>query len=211
MYTLYYAPGTASMVVHHALLEIGTPYRLEKVDFDQAAQRNPEYLRLNPLGRVPTLMIEGKPYFESAALLLILAECHPEAGLAPPPGSESRAAWHQWIVFLANAFGPLYRYWFYPSDLGTDGGSQASREALRSQIETMWNTVDKHLASSGPYMLGEHFSGADLLATMYMRWSRNMPKPATEWPALSRLADLVRARPAWARLCDLEGLEEWRS
>jgi glutathione S-transferase len=46
---------------------------------------------------------------------------------------------------------------------------------------------------------------------MYMRWSRNMPKPATEWPALRRLADLVRARPSWARLYEIEGLTEWRA
>ncbi|MDQ1344485.1 MAG: glutathione S-transferase [Pseudomonadota bacterium] len=73
MYTLFYSPGSASMVVHLALLEIGAPFRLEKVDFDREAQRSPEYLRINPRGQVPTLVIDGQPYFESAALLMILA------------------------------------------------------------------------------------------------------------------------------------------
>jgi glutathione S-transferase len=58
-------------------------------------------------------------------------------------------------------------------------------------------------------MLGKDFSGADLLAVMYMRWSRNMPRPALEWPSLRRLADLVRARPSWRRMYELEGLTEW--
>jgi glutathione S-transferase len=58
-------------------------------------------------------------------------------------------------------------------------------------------------------MLGKDFSGVDLLATMYMRWSRNMPRPALEWPALRRLADLVRARPSWRRMYEVEGLTEW--
>ena len=89
VYTLYYSPGSASLVVHLALLEIGAPFRLEKVDFDRDAQHSPEYLRINPRGQVPTLVIDGQPYFESAALLMILAERHPEARLAPPPGSDA--------------------------------------------------------------------------------------------------------------------------
>jgi glutathione S-transferase len=118
VYTLYYSPGTASMAVHLALLEIGAPHRLAKVDFESDEQHSPEYLRINPRGQVPALVIDGKPYFESAALLMILAERHPEARLAPPPGSALRADWYQWIAFLANSLGPVYRYWFYPQDLG---------------------------------------------------------------------------------------------
>jgi glutathione S-transferase len=211
MYTLYYSPGTASLVVHQALLEIGIPYRLEKVDFDRDAQHSPEYLRLNPRGQVPTLVIDGTPYFESAALLMILADRHPEAGLAPPPGSELRAAWYQWMVFFSNAFGSTYRCWFYPPDLGAAEHPPAVRDALREKIETSWGLVDAHLQLHGPYVLGAQFSVADLLATMYMRWSRNMPRPALEWPALRRLADLVRGRPSWERLYEIEGLTDWRA
>ena len=94
MYTLYYAPGTASMVVHLALLEIGAPHRLVRLDFSKDEQRSADYLRLNPRGQVPTLVIDGQPYFESAALLMILAERHPEANLAPPPGSPLRPEFH---------------------------------------------------------------------------------------------------------------------
>jgi glutathione S-transferase len=209
MYTLYYAPGSASMVVHLALLEIGAPHRLVKVDFDHDEQRSPDYLRLNPRGQVPTLVIDGQPYFESAALLMILAERHPEAKLAPLPGSELRAAWYQWIVFFTNALGPVYRQWFYPPDLGSPEHPPFVRDALRQRIEGAWSLVDTHLQAHGPYMLGETFSGVDLLALMYMRWSRNMPRPVTEWPALRRYADLMRARPSWRRLYEIEGLTEW--
>jgi len=210
VYTLYYSPGTASMVVHLALLEIGAPHRLELVDFDKDAQHGAAYLRLNPRGQVPTLVIDGKPHFESAALLMILAERHPDARLAPPPGSALRADWYQWIVFFTNALGSLHRFWFYPPDLGADEHPPAVRDALRSKIEDSWTLVDAHLAAGGPYMLGAEFSGVDLLALMYMRWSRNMPRPATEWPALRRFADLMRARPSWARLYEVEGLTDWR-
>jgi len=209
VYTLYYSPGTASMVVHLALLEIGAPHRLVRVDFAKDEQHGAEYLRLNPRGQVPTLLVDGQAYFESAALLMILADRHPEAGLAPDVGSDSRARWYQWIVFLANALGPTYRQWFYPPDLGSAEHPPVIREALRSRIEGSWSLVDAHLAAHGPYLLGEEFSAVDLLALMYMRWSRNMPKPATAWPALKRYADTLRARPSWARLYEIEGLTEW--
>lgn len=211
MYTLYYSPGTASMVVHLALLEIGAPHRLERVDFERNAQHDPGYLRLNPRGQVPTLVIDGQPYFESGALLMILAERHPEAKLAPPPGSPLRAAWYQWIVFLASSLGAAYRQWFYPPDLGSEEHTPVVREALRMKIEDAWSHVDAHLAGHGPYILGAEFSGVDLLALMYMRWSRNMPRPVTEWPALRRYAELLRSRPSWQRLYAIEGLIEWRA
>jgi glutathione S-transferase len=209
MYTLYYSPGTASMVVHLALLEIGAPHRLELVDFSRDAQHGADYRRLNPRGQVPTLVIDGKPYFESAALLMILAERHPEAGLAPPPEDPLRADWYQWNAFFTSSVGPVYRTWFYPADLGAAEHPPFVREALRQKIEDAWSLVDRHLAVHGPYMLGARFSGVDLLALMYMRWSRNMPKPVTAWTALKNHAHLMRARPSWKKMYEIEGLTEW--
>jgi glutathione S-transferase len=208
MYTLYYSPGTASMVIHQALLEIGAPFRAELIDF---SRDHGDYLRLNPRGQVPTLVIDGKAYFESAALLMILAERHPEAHLAPPVGSPLRADWYQWVVFFTNSLASAYRYWFYPRDLGSPEHPDFLREALRNRIETAWSLVDAHLAANGPYMLGAQFCGVDLLALMYMRWSRNMPRPVTQWPALKEFADRLRQRPSWKQLYELEGLTEWAS
>jgi glutathione S-transferase len=209
MYTLYYSPGTASMVVHLALLEIGADYRLELVDFDKKAQHSAEYLKLNPCAKVPTLLIEGRPVYESAALLAILAERHPEAKLIPPLGTPEREAWLQWSIYLSNTLMSTYRLWFYPNELGADEHPPAIRAALQRKIESVWDQLDAHLSAHGPYLLGAEFSGVDLLLTMLMRWSRNMPRPVTEWPALKRLADLVRARPSWKRLYELEGLSGW--
>ena len=79
----------------------------------------------------------------------------------------------------------------------------------QTRIEATWDRLDAHLAAQGPYMLGENFSLLDLYATMLMRWSRNMPKPADRWPALAALATRIKARPSWKRLYEIEGLSEW--
>jgi len=211
MYTLYYSPGTASLAVHLALLEIGAPYRLEAVDFEQQQQRSAAYLRLNPLGVVPTLVIDGQPHAESAAILMMLADRHPEARLGPPVGSPQRASWYQWIVHLGCSLGASYRNWFYPADLGAAEHPPAVRAALQQRIESVWARLDGQLAAHGPYLLGAAFSAADLQLIMYLRWSRNMPRTGLEWPALRAFADLVRSRTSWQRLCDIEALNEWRA
>ena len=209
MYTLYYSPGTASMVVHMALIETGAPYRLEQVDIEQGAQRDPAYLALNPRGVVPTLVIDGRARHESAALLMILADRHPDAGLAPPPGSVEREAFQQWLVYLSNTLMSTYRFWFYPPELGSDEHLPQVRAALAAKIEGIWDYLDRELAARGPYLLGDTFSAADLLLAMLMRWSRNMPRPASQWPALTRLAELIRGRESWRHVYAVEGLSGW--
>lgn len=208
MYTLYYSPGAASLLPHLLLLEMGVTYELRRVDTASGEQRSPEYLRLNPNGVVPTLIVDGQPCAETAALLLLLCERHPEAGLAPAIDAPERAAFLQGVLYLANTLQPAFRLWFYPGDVGTVDAA-ALKEGLRVRIETCFDRLADQLADGRPYLLGERLSALDLYATMLMRWSRNMPRPATEWPALKALADRVRARPSWRRLYEIEGLTEW--
>ena len=161
----------------------------------------------------PTLVaITGRP----AANASSCARLNPSTALvetnafdAASNGAISSIPPLQWIAFLTNALGPVYRLWFYPPDLGSAEHPPFVREALRRKIEDAWSLVDAHLGAHGPYLLGADFSGADLLALMYMRWSRNMPKPVTAWPALRAYADRLRARPSWKRLYEIEGLTEW--
>ncbi|MFO1473760.1 MAG: glutathione S-transferase family protein [Lysobacterales bacterium] len=209
MNVLYYAPGSASLLVHWLLIELDVPYELRLVDTAAKQQKTPEYLALNPNGVVPTLVVDGEPRYEAAALAMLLAERHPEAELAPPAGDPRRADYLQWMFNLANMVQPLFRQWWYPGEPAGEANADALRAHCAPRIEAQWQRIDEHLAKNGPHLLGENISAADFYLTMLMRWSRNMPKPATEWPRLAALAKAMKARPSFARLYAQEGLEEW--
>ena len=206
---LYYAPGSASFLVHWLLIELELPHRLHLVDTAAKVQKSPEYLALNPNGVVPTLVIEGKPQYEAAALAMLLAERHPDAQLAPLPDDSQRADYVQWMLNLANMVQPLFRQWWYPGEPAGEANADALRAHCAPRIEAEWARIDAHLAAHGPCLLGERVSVADFYLTMLMRWSRNMPKPATEWPHLAALAQRMKARPSFATLYEREGLTEW--
>ena len=209
MYQLYYSPGAASLVLHWLLIELDAPHELHRVDMEAGQQRTPEYLKVNPNGTVPAMVIDGKPCFESGALVLTLADRHPDARLAPPVGSAARTPYYQWIVYLANSLQPPFRAWFYPEEMFGAEQADAVKRVMQTRIETCFDRLDAHLAANGPWVAGDAISAADFFATMLMRWSRNMPKPASEWPHLLDLARRMKARPSFKTLYEREGLTEW--
>lgn len=210
MLTLYTAPGTAGLHVHWLLLELGLPHDLKFLDLKAGEHKQPEYLALNPAGVVPTLRLDdGTPVIESAAIAMHLADLAPEAGLAPAVGTRERALYVQWYVYLANALQPPFRTWFYPAEAAGADAADAAKDAARARIEAIFALLDAHLGAHGPHLLGERLTAVDFFLVMLMRWSRNMPKPATMWPHLAALAARLKARPSFATLYAREGLTEW--
>lgn len=209
MYTLYFAPGAASLVVHWLLIDLDLPHELVKLDIGARQHKTPEYLALNPSGVVPTLLIDGKPMCEAAAMTMLLADAKPEAGLAPAVGSAKRGAYYQWMFHLANSLQPPFRLWWYPAEAAGEAHAEAGKATAEARIHAVFANLDAHLEKNGPYLLGEDVSAADFMLVMLMRWSRNMPKTALDYPHLARLAGLMKARPSWKALYAAEGLEEW--
>jgi glutathione S-transferase len=210
MHQLYYSPGTASLAAHWMLIEIGAPFELVLTDTETGAQKAPEYLKLNPSGVVPTLIVDGAPVCEVAAILMLLAERHADAGLGVAVGAPGRAAYLQWMVYLANTVMPAFRAWFYPHEPAGEAGTEAATAVARARVEAIWDRIDAHLtAGAGPYMLGERLSTVDFLATMLMRWSRNMPRPATAWPNIARYLARMRAMPSLREVHARERLTDW--
>ena len=112
------------------------------------------------------------------------------------------------MLYLANTVQPAFRLWFYPHELCGEAHIEQVKEGARQRLEAAWQRIDDHLAASA-WMAGDHYSVADIYCTMLMRWSRNMPRPATRWPHANALAARVRERPAWKRVNEIEGLAEW--
>jgi len=208
-YVLYYAPGAASMAVHWMLIEAGVPFEAVLVDIEAGAQRTPDYLRLNPSGRVPTLVIDGVPHGESAALLMLLAEQHPKTAMMPAPGAPDRADWLETMVYLANTLLPAMRDWFYAGKDGDPDGAEAVSALAKRRIEAAWDRLDARLAGEHTHLVGDRLSTADFLAIMLMRWSRNMPRPATAWPHLAAYIERLRALPSYIEVSKREGLTGW--
>ena len=206
---LYGSKSTASLVVHWLLLELGIEHELRMLDFETLEQKSPEYLALNPQGRVPTLVIDGQPVTEAAAIAMHLADLHPDAGLAPAVGSLPRAQYYRWMCFCANTLQPAYRDWFYPAEPAGEDNIEAARAQARSRLEAAWQQVADHLDGSGPYLLGEQRSAADFMLTMLMRWSRNMPRPTDRWPTLHAHAARMKALPSFAETYRREGIADW--
>jgi glutathione S-transferase len=191
------------------LIELGAPHELVKIDIDAGEQRKPEYLRINPRGVVPTLVVEGVPLGEAAALCMILAEQHPQLAFAPPVGSPQRASYISWMFYLSNTLQTAYRDWFYPDEPAGHAAVEAVKASARRRIEACFDRIDAQIAGGGPYLIGDRVGAADFVLTMLVRWSRNMPKPATAWKAIADYVKRMKARPSFKVLYEREGLTEW--
>jgi len=202
MYTLHWNHGSASLVAHMALEEAGVPYKLKFIDMDKGEHRTPDYLTLNPHGKVPALALDGGGVmYETNAIAMYIADRHPQSGLAPAVADPDRAVYTQWMFHLTNSIQPLYLLFYYPERHTTNSGHlEEIKTKAMEQIGEAWDRVERGLAAKGPYMLGERFSAADLPVVMLSNWQQAQPEMLTKRPNLRRLAELVSARPAVRRV-----------
>jgi glutathione S-transferase len=210
VYELFYFPGNANLAPHFVLEEIGAPFELTLVDRDRDAQRSPEYMKLNPNGRIPTLVDHGAKdlvVYETAAIIAYLADTHPEAKLAPPVGTNERAHYYQWMFHLSNTVQAQAHLFFYPEQ---HVGDLAAKDAMFAKAQDDWGAmfrvVDAQLEGRA-YLLGDSLSAADLYLAMLTRWGRNMKTPTRTMPNLRRHAESMFARPAVLRALATEGIK----
>lgn len=209
MLQLYYYPGNANLAPHILLEEIGARYELVLLDRTQNAHKAPQYLKLNPHGRIPTLVDGALVLYESAAICLYLADRHPEAGLAPAIGTEARAQFYKWLIYLTNTLQAELLLYFYPERL-TDDADAASQVKHHAEVRVagMLDFCDRELgASGGPYLLGERYCAADAYLLMLARWTRNMQPPARARAHLGAFLETAFKRPAVRRAFASEKIE----
>lgn len=207
MYRLYYYPENASLAPHVLLEEVGVPYELELVDRETNGQKNAEYIRLNPNGRIPTLVDGELVLFEAAAICLHIADRHPDAGLSPAHGSTERSHFHQWLIFLTNTIQPDLMAFFYPENYTTDSsGFAAVREQAERRLASGFGVLDGAL-HGGRYLVGQRYSACDAYLFMLCTWARWVSAPPAALPNLRRALDAIALRPAVERAYSAEGLD----
>lgn len=206
MPTLYYMPGSAAMAPHAALEEAGVDYELALVERDDGRAR-PDYLAINPLGRVPAYVDGGLVLWESAAIVLHLADRHPDAGLLPPSGSDERSVAVRWLVYLTNTVQATFMHFAYPGRLVGDDpvASSAVAEGAQRRLEEAFEHIET-LLGEGPYLLGSTFSAADLYLFMVTRWCRRLPRKAWTLPNLGPHYARLSERPSVARMLERQGI-----
>jgi glutathione S-transferase len=210
---LYFSPGNANLAPHMILEEIGIPFELVLVDRANNQHLSPEYLKLNPSGRIPVLVDGDLVLFETAAICLHLADTHPEANLAPALRTAQRANLYKWLMYMTNTLQTELLTYFYPDRLCDDEITEAKiKEKAESRVGSMLDILETALKENaekklGRFLIGEQFTILDPFLFMLCRWTRGMGCPAKSRPYLAGYLEHLSKRPATIRTFEKEGIE----
>ncbi|HEY2710391.1 MAG TPA: glutathione S-transferase family protein [Caulobacteraceae bacterium] len=184
MLTLYFAPGASSMAPHIALHEIGAPFEAVAVSFYKDENRTDAFRAMNPEGKVPTLLIDGRPLTEVAGILYYLARAFPDARLMPIGDPEAEARVVSWMSFVASTVHP------------------ARRQGLEHAIG-IYRIADARLG--GADWVAGAYSIADIhLFRLYWRFAASLKPPPGSFPRLEAHHARMLARPAVIRTIEVE-------
>jgi glutathione S-transferase len=182
--TLFYSPQTRATGARVLLEELSVPYDLHVVNMKTGEQRQPAYLAINPLGKVPAVRVGETLVTEQGAIYLYLADLFPEAGLAPALADPDRGAYVRWLFIYGSCFEPAVVDYYMKREPGS------MNETPYASYESLIDMLDETL-KTGPYLLGERFTAADLLWGIALRWTT--------------MFGLVEARPTFQTYMDRIG------
>ena len=183
MLTLYFAPGSSSFAVHIALHEIGVPFESKPMSFKSNNLRSAAYLALNPEGKVPTLIIDGRPLTEVEAILYYLAKRFPDAGLLPRDDIEADAQALSWMSFAASTLHP-------------------ARKRGLDHAKEVWGIADRRLGNGWAL---SRYSIADIhLFRLFWRFANSLKPTPETFPNLTAHYQRMMARPAVQRTIAIE-------
>jgi GST-like protein len=200
-YTIFGDKGSGAFSAEAALAEAGAPYDFHTVSLEKNEQRAPEFLAINPSGKIPAVKLpEGQILTESLAILLTIADHFPNAKLLPPQASAERGTAYRWLAFMAAEIYPMVEISDYPERFAPKGEqADALRAKARERIRERLLIVERMVA--GPWFLPSGFSILDIYAVMFSRWRGSLGK---DWaagghiPKLDALAKALSQRPAIA-------------
>lgn len=186
MLVLYYTPESSSFATHIALHEVGADFEARRVSLADQEQKGEDYLKINAAGKVPTLVIDGRPLTEVAATLFYLARSFPEAGLLPPDKDiETQAHVISWMSYIASAIHPVWS------------------KGLELAVPA-FEVADQRLGAN-KWAVGDQYTIADIhLFRLYWRFSSKHELPEAQLPNLRRHLAQMLARPAVIKTMALE-------
>jgi glutathione S-transferase len=207
MLTLYYAPGTCSLVTHVALHEAGAEHEAKRIDLMKGEHRTPDYLAINPHGRVPALVTDEGTITENLAILGYIADRFGAAGSVPRGDAFQTARAMQMLNWLsgtvhATAFAALFRPVRFSADETLHAGI---KEGAHANLTSHFVELDD-LCGAG-WLEGDTFTAADTYAAVFYRWARMAKFDLSLYPRWSSLVGRVIERPSFLKAIEHEGLK----
>jgi glutathione S-transferase len=193
---LYHAPQSRSAGALILLEELGADYELHVLDLQKGEQRQPAYLGINPMGKVPAIVHDGAVVTEQGAVYAYMADLYPEAGLTPAIGDPLRGPYLRWLFFYGSSFEPAL------IDRSLKREPAPPSTSPYGDYETMLKTLTDQLAP-GPFLLGKRFTAADVLWGTALRWT-TMFKLVPETPVVTDYIARVASRPAVGRAAKID-------
>jgi len=193
MMKLYWSPRSRSFSSLWLMEEAGVPYERVLTDISTGAQKTPEYLAINPMGKVPALRDGDATMAEAAAICAYVAERYPQARLAPPLGDPLRAKYLYWLFFVPSCVEPAMVQLATKIEMNpvSAGWGDATR---------VFDLLDGALSkSNGQWILGENFSAADVMVGSILNFVVRLFKMTPTRPSFDRYLDACAARPAFQR------------
>lgn len=189
--TLYYAPQSRALGALALMEELGADYDLQILDLKAGQSRQPAYLAVNPLGKVPAIVHEGVLVTEQPAVYQYAAELYPESGLSPAPGTALRGSYLRWLAFYGSSFEPALL------DKAMQRPSASPSLLPYGDYDSVIKVVNDQL-ERGPYLLGETISAADILWGIALSWTVafNM---VPDTPAIRAYINRIESRPGVQR------------
>lgn len=182
----FHMPNSRSGGTFVLLEELKAPFDLHVRYGEQT--REPAYLAINPMGKVPAIRHQGQLISEQGAIFIYLADLFPEAGLAPPIGDVLRGPYLRWLVYYGSSFEPAV------IDFALKREAAPPRMCPYGDYDTMLKVVVDQLGK-GPYLLGDRFSAADILWGTALGWTTSF-KVVPELPEIMAYVERIAARPA---------------
>ena len=207
---LYYSPGSCSLSVHVVLNEIGQPFELRKFATSERANYSPEYLAVNPKGRIPALQIDGFTLTETPAILAYLGRRFPAAGLWPADRSEAEARCLELLAWSSNTVHVAFAQIFRPERFVPGEQSYPPvKESGRANYGRCLADIEKRLQTR-PYAVGDQYTVVDPFWLVFFRWGmRSGYEMRDEYPAYTAFAERLCDRPAIRRTLATEQIAVW--